>query len=98
MDTGAQVSFRSGLFHARETTNAQTPKSLVTVVGTRLGRGDKDIELLLSLLASTGKKQSEWKKKAVFLNKNIQIDLTLGNPWLRRTQWGILPHKGGLFH
>ncbi len=84
MDTGAQVNlFRSGLFHARDTTNDQNPISLVTVDGTRLGGDDKEIELVLTFLASTGKKQSEWKEKAVFLDGDIQVDLILGYPWLR---------------
>jgi hypothetical protein len=99
VDTGAQVNlFRSGLFHACDTTKAQNPISLVTVDGTRLGGGDKEIELVLTFLASTGKKQTEWKEKAVFLDGDIQVDLILGYPWLRRTQLGILPHKGALFH
>ncbi len=37
-------------------------------------------------------------EKAVFLEGDIQVDLILGYPWLRRTQLGILPHKGTLFH
>ncbi len=53
---------------------------------------------MLTFLASTGKKQTEWKEKAVFLEGDIQVDLILGYPWLRRTQLGILRHKGALFH
>ncbi len=91
MATGDQVNlFRSGLFHDRDTTNALNPISLEAVDGTRLVGGDKEIELVPTFLASTGKKQSEWKEKAVFLDGDIQVDLILGYPWLRRTQLGIL--------
>ncbi len=34
----------------------------------------------------------------MFLDGDIQVDLILGYPWLRRTQLGILLHKGALFH
>jgi hypothetical protein len=64
VNTGAQVNlFRSALLHARDKANAQNPKSLVTVDGTRPGGGDREIELLLAFLASTGKRQSDWKDK-----------------------------------
>jgi hypothetical protein len=53
---------------------------------------------VLTFLASIGKKQTEWKEKDVFLDGDIKVDLILGYPWLRRTQLGILPHKGALFH
>ncbi len=56
MDTRAQVQlFCSRLFHACDTTDAQKIISLVTVDGTRLGGGDRKIELLLTLWASTEK-------------------------------------------
>ncbi len=65
VDSGAKVNlFRSGLFHARDTTNVQNPISLVTVDGARLGGVDKEIELVLTFLASTGKKTERVERKS----------------------------------
>ena len=98
VDTGAQVNlFRIGLFASEEVVPAKCPIGLVTVDGTRLNGGDRQISLTLGFSASAGSRVKDWRERAIFIEGDIQVDLILGYPWLRSTHLGILPHKDALF-
>jgi site-specific DNA-cytosine methylase len=98
VDTGAQVNlYRTGLFDECQTKPAKKPLSLVTVDGTRLSGGQREIWLQVEFFATSEKQKMGWQEDACFLEGDIQVDLILGYPWLRTVQLGILPHKDALF-
>ena len=98
VDTGAQVNlYRYGLFEDNQTRPASKPLSLVTVDGTKLSGGQREVWLNIEFFATSEKQKMSWQEDACFLEGDIQVDLILGYPWLKTVQLGILPHKDALF-
>ena len=98
VDTGAQVNlFRSGIFTDWQMRPAQNPIKLITVDGTRLSGGSREISLDIEFGVEGDRKRSTWRENAWFIEGDIQVDLILGYPWLRTVQLGILPHRDAFF-